>query len=265
MKLLKLEISRILKKSILLYLIILGLIISLVFSYFIIDSNKEEVNLFINKIPLNILKILDISKDKFATTEGYFIFIVKIISIIIAFYSLNQGIWISTMDKRSNTRDFLYTKPIKRKRIIQYRVIAQCLLLFIISLFLLLISSILYIITNKDFSILIFSEISLALFILSLAFFFFGATIGGFKNGKTPNAIVSLIIVIIFMIINITAVFLNNNFLIYINPFSLFKTTTIIETARFTQSSIWISLFIIVFFYNFSVSIYEANLNIKNK
>jgi ABC-type transport system involved in multi-copper enzyme maturation permease subunit len=169
------------------------------------------------------------------------------------------------MDKRSNTRDFLYTKPIKRKRIIQYRVIAQCLLLFIISLFLLLISSILYIITNKDFSILIFSEISLALFILSLAFFFFGATIGGFKNGKTPNAIVSLIIVIIFMIINITAVFLNNNFLIYINQFSLFKTTTIIETARFTQSSIWVSLFIIVFFYNFSVSIYEANLNIKNK
>jgi hypothetical protein len=93
--------------------------------YNAIYYNSEIVTNAIANTDPKVLKIFDISKDKFTTINGYFIFIVKVIEIIFSLYALKIGIQMASYDKKTNTRDFLYTKPKKRNTTIINRIISK--------------------------------------------------------------------------------------------------------------------------------------------
>lgn len=259
MKLLKYETYRILKNHYKGFIILLILNVILICLYNAIYYNSEIVTNAIANTEPKVLKIFDISKDKFTTINGYFIFIVKVIEIIFSLYALKIGIQMASYDKKTNTRDFLYTKPKKRNTTIINRIISSAIVLALEVIAIYVSSIILFVTFRKEFNVLIILLVLFSMYLIALIFYSLGLVIGGFKNGKTPIIVVSTITIVIFIIIHILDILFNIKFLYYLNPFSYFNISEMLSGGSFPLSALLIALFMLVFFISFGISIYESN------
>ena len=262
MRILYNEIKRIFHHHYIGLIIMLVISIIIMTSYNIVCANKDSINQSIQNIDTNILNIFDINKDLFTSVDGYYIFTIKILEIIYSIYAIILGSRIASYDLYKNTKDYLYTKPLKRDRIMINRIISSSIILFIQSLLVLILSSILFNIFNKhyDFYILLLSNLSL--FIISLIFYSIGLVVGGL--GKRYKNIISISVVIVFIIIHILDIYFNLKVLYYLNPFSFFNTNTILTTNTYPYQALLISLFYLVFFMSFGINIYNSNVKEKS-
>lgn len=262
MRILYNEIKRIFHHHYIGLIIMLVISIIIMTSYNIVYANRDTINQSIQNVDNNILNIFDINKDLFTSVDGYYIFTIKILEIIYSIYAIILGSRIASYDLFKNTKDYLYTKPLKRDRIMINRIISSSIILFIQSLLVLILSSILFNIFNKhyDFYILLLSNLSL--FIISLIFYSIGLVVGGLS--KRYKNIISISVVIVFIIIHILDIYFNLKVLYYLNPFSFFNTNTILTTNTYPYQALLISLFYLVFFMSFGINIYNSNVNEKS-
>ena len=253
------EIKRIMKKNLIGYISIVLVSIFCILLYNIVDKNANSISESLINAPNEVLQIFDIDRQTFTTLNGYYAFIFKILSVITSIYAINLGIETAMYDKKNNIRDFLYAKPIKRSHIIGIRIIGASIYMLSLTLIVFITSIILFTIFRFDYNLLKIFQIDFSLFLLMLVFYSLGLVIGGFKNGKFPNILVSLITGLIFLIIHIIDSLLNINFLWYINPLSYFELSQIINDG-YQYNTLIITMFILVFLMSFGIAIYENNL-----
>ncbi len=252
------EFKRVLKRNYISLLLLLILALIPLFAYNIVYIYSYKIDQNLVNANQKILNIFNINKENFTTVNGYYAFYIKIMSFICAMFAVSIGIEVARRDKISRTKDFLYTKPIKRSFIIIYRIIASLLFIFLFILIIFVSSIILYSIKKYDFNSLKLFQIDFSLFLLMSVFFSYGLVLGGFFHKKIY--LVSFISIIPFFLINVLDQFISFDLLYYINPFSYFSFDKIISDG-YQYSTIVITLFLQVFLMNFGINIYENNLN----
>ncbi len=259
MKVLFNEISRIFKHHYIGLIVMLVLTILLISFYGVVNINKDNITSNLSNIDQNILNIFDINKESFTQIDGYYIFIIKILEFVFSIYALILGTNIASYDKQKNTRDYLYTKPLKRDRIMKDRIIASSIILLIMTLLVLIISLIIFNIFNRYYELYIILLSTLSLFIISLIFYGIGLIVGGLAN--KAKIIISLSVWLLFIIIHVLDIYFNLKVLYYLNPFSFFNTNEILSGESYPYSALLISLFYLVFTISFGINIYDSNNN----
>ena len=260
---LKFELSRMMKKNLIGYISITLISIILFLLFNVVIFNESNIKNILANSNQKVLAIFDINKDTFTTVIGYYGFIFKILSIICAIYSINLGIEVATFDKKNNIRDFLYSKPIKRKNIILYRILGAFIYIFSLTLIIFLLSILLFSQTHCSYNVLDIIKIDLALLLLMIMFFSLGIVIGGF-NHQAHSWIISVTTLLIFFIIHIVDILVPFKFLYFINPLSYFNVTSITQT-NIDLKIVLVTLFIIAFLLSFGISVYENKLNEEKK
>ncbi len=252
------EFKRVFKKNYKSFLILTLIALFLLLSYNIVYINSNSINNHIGNISQRFLNIFNINKENFTTVNGYYAFYIKIMSFISSVFAVTIGIEVARRDRLEQTRDFLYTKPIKRSFIIIYRILAALIFIFFFTFFIFISSLILFSVRKYSFDTLKLFQIVFSLFLLMSVFFSYGLVLGGFVYKKIY--LVSFISIIPFIIINVIDQFTSFGLLYYINPFSYFSFDKIISDGYQYQTLV-ITVFLQVFLINFGINIYEKHLD----
>lgn len=222
-------------------------------------QNKDSILEFFNFYPKEILSVLGINLDTIFTPLGYYCFIFTYITFFGAFMSSSLGLKIMLNDKQNNASEFILTKPIKRQKILAYKTAAAILCLItcniIYQLFSLVVIALIKETQNVSLSILF--QINLSLLLIQITFLFIAMVIGSYIKKPKTLWIIAIMVIIVFYIISAIESMIDNPILRYLNPFSYFKASDIIETGHYKMSFITASIFITFFCYNFSFVSYE--------
>ncbi len=255
------EFKRLIKNNFISFLILLFVSLILLICSNIVLTNKDTIDTSLKYANQGLLDIFNINKTEFTTVNGFYAFYIKCISFISSFFAISLGIEIARRDKLNHTKDFLYTKPIKRSYIIIYRIIGTLIYILCFVLFVFIFSIIYFTIKKYNFDLKDLFLIDFSLFLLMSVFFSYGLVIGGFSHMKLY--LLSLISIIPFLLTHIIGCFISFDLLYYVNPFSYFSFEKII-TDGYQYSSLIITIFLQVFLMNFGINIYENNLT-ENK
>lgn len=252
------EFKRVFKKNYKSFLILILIALFLLLSYNIVYINSNSINNHIGNISQRFLNIFNINKENFTTVNGYYAFYIKIMSFVSSAFAITIGIEVARRDRLEQTRDFLYTKPIRRSLIIIYRILAALIFIFFFTFFIFISSLILFSVRKYSFDTLKLFQIDFSLFLLMSVFFSYGLVLGGFVYKKIY--LISIISIIPFIIINVIDQFTSFGLLYYINPFSYFSFDKIISDGYQYQTLV-ITVFLQVFLINFGINIYEKHLD----
>lgn len=239
-------------------IIIFVLIVTMALYPLYTKNESYFLNLF-SKMSPSTLQRLGIDLSNCFEPLSYYSLLFSFISIFGALFAAYLGVASMSIDRLNNANEFYFIKPIKRKKIIHYKILANISILFISTIIYNLISFIMILIVKStSISYLKLFQINSSLFLLELVFLFIGMLVGLLlKNNKT-FLIPSIVIVIIFELLN----FIEDSFdlviLKYINPFSYFTVTDIITTGKYQYSFLVASTFIVFFLFSFVLGIYES-------
>ncbi len=257
MNVVKFDLKRI-KNIVLVFNIIMILYLTLTLClYPVLTTNKDSFNNLINNLPSLLKKALGIK----STLEGilnYYALTINIVLIIGALYAIFLGFFLILKDKKDNVSSFYLNKPISEISVIKQKIIAGILALLISCLLYHIISIILiFIFKNESINIWTIFQINSSIFLLEIVFFLVGMLIGLFINKKRTFIIPSIITIFIFEEVHLISNALNITILKYINPFSYFNVLDILNTGSYQYRFIVITVFLVIFLYNFIINIYK--------
>lgn len=238
--------------------IVLSAIIILSFSlYPLYYSNLDYFKALFDKFPPTTLSFLGIAYD-YGNILSYYTFIFTFLAIICAFRALLVGMRIFSIDNLEQRARFYYVKPIERKRVFLYKVIGNLAWLVISFVWYHLLSFILILIFKRNsISNLTILQINTSLLLLEIVFFFIGLIVGSFLKKEHRLWVFALVIVIIFKCISFIDSSLKIVILRYINPFSYFTVSEIIEAGKYQYRFLIVTVVIVFFLYQFCSGIYE--------
>ncbi|MGM9970933.1 MAG: ABC transporter permease subunit [Anaeroplasmataceae bacterium] len=223
-------------------------------------NNYDIISAKIEKLPNILLKILSIDLTTLSTLNGYYAFIIEYTLILGAIMASILSFKAILWDTINGYNNYLFTKPISRKKIFINKIIVLVLELLIFNIIFNIISIILLKIFNSDttFSVIKLIQINSALLLSQFTFAALAMMISSFI--KKPKRIypIALLIILVFYIVSIIEKLINFKLIRYINPFSYFKISDIVLNGTYKYSFIIASLFIIVF--SISISYREYDL-----
>lgn len=208
---------------------------------------EDTLKIIFESYPKITLEALGINLDTCFTPIGYYCLIFKYLSILFAIMASNFGIKII---KQSDQDQILYTMPLKRSTIITSKIIALAIIIFIINLIYELISIIVMMILTKA-NILILTKINLGLLLIQINFACITMMIASFIKNKRILNLTGYLCVLFFYILDQIQNITKLKFLRYINPFSLFKPSDILNNNHYTKGFFIASIFIIFYTINF--------------
>ncbi|MCK8058683.1 MULTISPECIES: ABC transporter permease subunit [unclassified Fusibacter] len=194
--------------------------------YSAFEKTGAAVNEFFEQLPKPILKILGVigGTDLTSVAVFYSIFFLYFL-LLAAVHATMLGTLIIAKEERDKTADFLFVKPVKRSRVILFKVVAAMInitFLNLVTFVFSLISTAPYTkgvsITNSIFFIII------GLYVLQIMFLGIGLFLGGVvKRSKVATSIGSGIILSTFLLKVIIDLKRNIDYLDYFTPFRYFK------------------------------------------
>lgn len=228
--------------------------------YNVFYSNKESFLEIINNFPPEALQAFRINKDTIFSPLGYYSFLFSYLSIIAAFQAGILGLKIMNGDYQENAVSFLFTKPISRKRILSYKLIAGLIVLIGTNILFQLSSLCLMEIIKGTETINLYHLflINTGLFFIQITFMSITMMIGGFIKNTSAVNISAIVSIVVFYIISIVEDTINNPILRYINPFSYFKVSDILESGGYKSGFIIASIFLTFFCFNFAYIHYDT-------
>ncbi len=236
---------------------ILVIFLSMYPSYY---ENKDSVTSALNSFPDSFLKALGISLETIFTPLGFYAFLFEYIMILGAIQSALMGVKIIANDKIFQTQEFLFTRPIKRHKILTSKIMACVTSLIITNVIFHILSIVLisFINTEDSINLLQLFEINSSLLLLQITFLAISMVFAAFiKKPKTTMSI-SLIVVFGFYLLSLVEELFDLILLRYINPFSYFKISDIVIDGSYKASFIVATVFIIIFCLNFTYRGYET-------
>lgn len=190
--------------------------------------------------------------------NGYLSFIFGYIVLIGAVFAMKLGLSVLSEETRVKTADFLLSKPIKRTQIVTAKLFSVLILVIIqnVILYTLTLTETLIVI-NNDFSLKVFTLLSMSILLVQL--FFIG--VGMFLSviiKKIKNVMpITLGVVFGFFIIELVNQSLLEAKLTYLTPFSYFKGSSIISSAAYDIKYLLLDLVFFAILITLSYVVYQ--------
>jgi ABC-2 type transport system permease protein len=216
---------------------------------FIFSGLAEDIQSFItllNNMPEVVKKMLSIYVDSLSRLEGFYSFVFMYVVLCGAIQAMNLGVSIISKEVRDKTADFLLTKPVSRKDILTYKLLAAVTSLVITNIIYLAITVSATFTVKSEFSMKIFLMISSTLFFVQLMFLSLGIVVSVVARKIKSVISISLSTVFGFFIVSMLGSVIGDEAVRYISPFKYFDSAYILNNAAYETSYIIVgTLFVI--------------------
>jgi ABC-2 type transport system permease protein len=209
-------------------------------------SEIENFKSMLNSLPEVVKKLLSLYVDSISTLEGFYSFVFVYVVLCGAIQAMNLGVAIVSKEVREKTADFLLTKPVSRKEILTYKLLAALASLIITNILYLLITIPAALTVKSEFSMKIFLMISITLLFVQLMFASLGVIVSVIA-GKIKSVIsISLSTVFGFFIIGALGSVIGDKAARYLSPFKYFDYAYIVQNAAYETSFIIIGIIFVI-------------------
>lgn len=203
-----------------------------------------------DKLPQSMRALLGMGSLDVSTMPGFFGFLFFYIAVAVAFHAALLGSGILAKEERDKTTEFLYVKPVPRAAVISAKFLAALMNILILNLVTLVCSIGMVNVYNKGKDIT--GEIVLffvSLLIIQLIFLSLGAMVSAvLKNPKSAGSISSGIVLMAFLIDEITNINSHLNALNLLSPFKYFSSSRIIAGNGFDAVIVLLSVLLAAVF-----------------
>ena len=230
-------------------LVIMFLVVFLVYPYIITDDTMKSMDELMKVFPPELLKAFNMDMSSIDTAYGWlktegFMFVL----LIIGFYSSILGGNILLKEENDKTIEYLGSLPIKRKNILNNKILVSIIYILSITILLLVFNYIALLISG-DFNHKQFILLSLTPILIGLPLFSINLFISTFMHKTKKTIGISLGMVFIFYLLSVLSELSSNvEFMKYFSIYTLADTRGVLENISISYINIIISLLITVVF-----------------
>ncbi|MCT4593828.1 MAG: ABC transporter permease [Anaeromicrobium sp.] len=211
------------------------------------SKDVEKIKGLMEGFPEAIRIGMGITLESFASILGYYSFPFTFVLLIGSIEAMNFGISVVSKEVSERTGDFLLTKPIRRRKILTYKIMAIVTLLVITNIIYIVATTIIIsIVSNKDYSFQIFFMISITLLFVQLIFMSLGVAMSVMLPKIKSVLSISLATVFLFYFISFLSSKDPNDMISYITPFKYFDPAYIIKNSTYDRPFLIITLVFII-------------------
>lgn len=213
-----------------------ALAVMFIFIFSSATGDLESVKNVMKSMPEAARKVLGIYVDSISTLEGFYSFVFVYVLLCGAIQAMNIGTSIISKEVRDKTADFLLTKPVKRDRILTFKLLAALSSLVITNIIYVIVTVSMTFTVKSEFNMTIFLLISITLLFVQLMFMSLGVLISVIAGKIKSVTSISLSTVFSFFIIGALGSILGDQAVRYISPFKYFDTAYIINHSAYETS-----------------------------
>lgn len=236
------------RKFTLIWTLALGVSIVLFLSLFpSISREAEGFKKLMEGFPEVVRMALGLAVENIGSILGYYSYVFLYITLIGAIQAMILGMSIISKEVRDKTADFLLSKPVSRINILTAKLSAAFVLLIITNVSYLIVTNIMASLVEKqEYSIKIFSMVSVTLFFIQLIFLALGIATSVVVPRIRSVLPIALGSVFAFFIIGAIASTSGDEALRYLSPFKYFDLAYIIQYSRYESSYLMVTFGIVV-------------------
>jgi ABC-2 type transport system permease protein len=201
-------------------------------------------------LPDTLKAVLGIGSFDVTTAAGFFAFLFMYLEIAAAIHAVLLGSGIIAKEERDKTTEFLNVKPVSRSAVITSKFLAALVNVVVLNIVTLISSIIMVSAYNKGDDITgIIVVFFVSLLIVQLIFLSLGALLSAsLRNSKASGSLSVGILLVSFMIYEITGVAKNLGALNIFSPFKYFNGNRIIEGSGLDMGILALSLLLVAAF-----------------
>lgn len=230
-------------------LVIMFLVVFLIYPYIITDETMKSMDELMKVFPPELLKAFNMDMSSIDTAYGWlktegFMFVL----LIIGFYSSVLGGSILLKEENDKTIEYLGSLPIKRRTILNNKIIVS--IIYILSITILLgVFNYIALLISGDFNHKQFILLSLTPILIGLPLFSINLFISTFMHKTKKTIGISLGMVFIFYLLSVLSELSSNvEFIKYFSIYTLADTRNVISSISINYVNIIISLLITIVF-----------------
>lgn len=225
----------------------------------------QSVNELFKDMPKSIQVIFGMADFDLSKASGFYGILYLYLSVMAAIHALLIGTDIIVKEERDKTSEFLMVKPISRRKIITFKLIAAFVNIVIFNLVTLAASiAIVGKLSNEENINQNIIILMFGMFMLQMIFMFLGAAIGAInKNSKLAGSLGMGMLMFTFILSMIIDLNKKIQSLKFITPFKYFEAKNLMYGQKIDIVYLIISIFIIVFSITIAYIFYnKRDLNI---
>ncbi|WDV44908.1 ABC transporter permease subunit [Clostridiaceae bacterium M8S5] len=250
MNIYKYELKTYLKENIIWTISLLACLFLFLSTFNSFAAEAETLERMFENFPDVFKKAFGLGSINLSEFNSFYSMIFLYIKLISAIFAMKLGLDVISKEVREKAVEFLITKPVKRVKVVTYKLIAVFTHIIFMNLIFLLVSLISTRIFGKgDINYRVFLLITLSMFFIQMFFFSLGIFIGSWlKKIKSVIAIAmgTVFGLYILQLLNNT---LQDAKLAYISPFGYFDTDTIILSEAYSSKFVIINFTLIIVFF----------------
>jgi len=211
------------------------------------SKSGQSMNVLLSKMPRYIQSLFGIGSFDLSKASGFYGVLFLYLVIMAVIHASLLGATIVSKEERDKTSEFLYSKPITRKKIITQKVLAGLLLIFLLNMATLLSSlGMVSFFSHREPVTPIILPLLGGLFILQLLFYSLGLGTSSVRsNPKNAPSLVSGLLLFFFFLYKLIDMTPKLDLLKYFTPFAYFDAQRIV-TSGINPMFVFISAVIII-------------------
>ncbi len=211
-------------------------------------ANNPAIDEFMKALPQGMMSALGMQDMTLSSLKGFIGSISLYLYLLLGIQAVLLGNSIISKEEGDKTAEYLFTRPISRKRVLVSKIGAafiNIIILNIVTLASMILSTMDYD-KGEDFYLFI-GLIFLATFIIQMIFLSLGMLVASVNKNYKKSANISVaILMITFLISSLISMVDSLDFLKYISPFQYFNSSYILEYMRLEVRYLLLSLIIVV-------------------
>lgn len=228
---------------------LIGVLFLYMLFYPSIASQIAEFQKVFNSFPIEFQRALGLNSLDFGGILSFYTFSLTYILLAGAVQAMNLGVSVLSAEVRDKTGDFLFVKPVSRRRIIAMKMLAVFIQIVITNAVFFVASwFIVSLISTSGFDVQLFVLLTVTLFFIQLFFASFGFFISGFLKRIKTVLPISMGVVFLFYILFLLNQTLKDVKLSYISPFSYFELSVISKNMSYDGPFVLLWTFFVALF-----------------
>lgn len=237
-------------KSLLIWCIaLIGTLYLFMLIYPLLASQMADFQKVFESFPIEFQRAMGAENLNLGNILGFYTFALTYILLAGAVHAMNLGVSVLSSEVRDKTGDFLFVKPVSRKRIISMKMLAVLIQIVIINAAFFIASwFILNMISSTSFDTKLFMLLTGTLFFIQIFFASFGFFISVFLRRIKTVLPISMGVVFLFYIIFLLNETLKDIKLGYISPFDYFSLSAISKNMSYNSVYLVLWTFLVFMF-----------------
>ena len=223
-----------------------------------------DIKAMFNSYPEGLLKAFGISDVDISTVEGFYTVFFLYFMLLAAIHAVMFGAVIISKEERDHSADFLFSKPVKRHKVILSKALAGTVNVLIFNI-VTLVTSVAMIAQNNDGDGLLgqVSLLMLALFFIQMMFLCVGLMLGALlKSTKLATSVATGVVMGTFFLSIMSDISEKVSWLKYFTPFKAFDSSTVMLDREFSLMATAALLLVAIVCMGFTfVKFQERDLN----